>query len=123
MEIQKIGNLTIDRVYCRVKKDGKLLDLTFIHYKLLSILADASNRNISRKYLLNAVWTHSRPGLRTIDAHISRLRVAIGDLNREVIEEIWGFGYRLNSWVFIKILVRFQKWLAKRKKLIYSLCI
>ncbi|MDO4259837.1 MAG: winged helix-turn-helix domain-containing protein [Actinomycetaceae bacterium] len=87
----------VDLINEQVRIDGVPLALSNQEYGLLTHLAENSDRTVSRDELYNTVW--SGRGLeensRTVDAHIRRLRVKLGDA--DLISTVRGEGYRFNS--------------------------
>ena len=80
--------------------DGSEIDLTPAEYNVLSALARASNRVLSRDHLLDAISRGAdAPGARVIDVVISRLRKKLGDNPRkpQIILTVPSFGYRLDA--------------------------
>jgi len=93
--VQRIGNVEIDKDAHTVSMDGRPVELTATEYKLLTTLADRRGRVQSRAQLLELVW-ESAPDIqtRTVDMHVQRLRAKLGAAG-DLIETVRGFGYRL----------------------------
>ena len=73
--------------------NGKLLDLTPKEYDLLCFLADNRGRALSRKQLLDQVWGYDYFGDgRTVDTHINRLRIKLGEASA-FVQTVRGWGY------------------------------
>jgi len=92
------GALEIDSVQHEVRRDGELIDLTPIEYRLLLTLARYPGRVYSRFELINHVQGYDFEGYeRTIDAHVKNLRKKIEpDPKRpRYVETVFGVGYRL----------------------------
>jgi DNA-binding response OmpR family regulator len=86
--------LVIDPDARTVTVDGRRLDLPFLQFELLTHLVKHPRRVHSRTQLMNTVW--GRPatgGLRTIDAHIARLRRALGTAHAATITTVHRVGY------------------------------
>ncbi|MDA0240682.1 MAG: response regulator transcription factor [Proteobacteria bacterium] len=80
--------------------DGEEVKLTRAEFDLLTVLARAQNRVLSRAYLLDAVSRDSNEaGDRVIDVLISRIRKKIETNSRkpQIIHTVAGRGYRLTS--------------------------
>lgn len=80
--------------------DGEEVKLTRAEFDLLTALARAQNRVLSRAYLLDAVSRDSNEaGDRVIDVLISRIRkkIEVDSRNPVIIHTVAGRGYRLNS--------------------------
>ena len=88
------GGLKIDAASHRVFVNSEEVPLTPTEFRLLAALAGAPDRVLSRQSLLADVWG-MQPNLetRTVDTHIKRLRVKLGQAAR-LIETVRGIGYR-----------------------------
>ncbi len=92
------GTLRIDPSGFSVKLDGRPVHLTAHEFRLLSALARRPNSVLSRDRLLEL--THADPADafdRSIDAHISRIRLKLGDRPRRptIVVTVRGVGYKL----------------------------
>ena len=93
-----IGALAIDPGTRTVTVEGAPLTLTHKEFELLSALADAQGRVLSREFFLDRVWGYSRAGeieSRTVDVHVRRLRVKLGSEGRRILT-VKSVGYRLD---------------------------
>ena len=93
-----IGALAIDPGTRTVTVEGAPLTLTHKEFELLSALADAQGRVLSREFLLDRVWGYSRAGeieSRTVDVHVRRLRVKLGPEGHRILT-VKSVGYRLH---------------------------
>ena len=93
-----IGALAIDPGTRTVTVQGAPLTLTHKEFELLSALADAQGRVLSREFLVDRVWGYSRAGeieSRTVDVHVRRLRVKLGPEGRRILT-VKSVGYRLD---------------------------
>ncbi len=93
-----IGALAIDPGTRTVTVEGAPLTLTHKEFELLSALADAQGRVLSREFLLDRVWGYSRAGeieSRTVDVHVRRLRVKLGPEGHRILT-VKSVGYRLD---------------------------
>ena len=89
--------LMIDPRCHRVSTDGVELPLRPLEYKLLSLLMEHPGTVFSRKDLLAEVWGISpSTNTRTVDVHMRRLRVRLGDYGK-ALETVHGVGYRLSD--------------------------
>lgn len=91
------GRLRLDEAAHRVWVDESEVNLTALEFKLLATLLDRAGRVQTRDTLLSDVWG-MQPGIttRTVDTHVRRLRVKLGDAEN-YIETLRGVGYRLRS--------------------------
>ena len=93
----RVKDIEIDLDEHRVRKAGKPIELTYIQFKLLYLLASRRNNVFSRKEILEKVWGKKvYVTNRTVDVHIKRLREKLGEYKypSQYIETIHGTGYR-----------------------------
>lgn len=93
----KVKDIEINLDEHRVSKAGKPIDLTYIQFKLLYLLASRRMNVFSRKEILDRVWGKKvYVTNRTVDVHIKRLREKLGEYKypSQYIETIHGTGYR-----------------------------
>jgi len=93
----RVKDIEIDLDEHRVRKAGKPIELTYIQFKLLYLLASRRNSVFSRKEILEKVWGKKVfVTSRTVDVHIKRLREKLGEYKypSQYIETIHGTGYR-----------------------------
>ncbi|WP_370836026.1 response regulator transcription factor [Megasphaera sp.] len=89
--------VAIDRDARQVVLDGKNVDLSPTEYKLLNYLMSNTGKALSRRQILNQLWNYDYYGdLRTVDTHINRLRIKLGDKGR-YIRTVRGYGYRYDG--------------------------
>ena len=92
--VMKAGAIALDPVTHDVKIAGVPTQLRPLEYKLLQLLVSDPGRVFSREELLEQVWEmRGDINTRTVDVHVRRLRVSLGDA-ADVIETVHGFGYR-----------------------------
>jgi two-component system phosphate regulon response regulator PhoB len=90
------GGIEMDLAAHRVKRGNKALKLGPTEYRLLRHLMERPGRVLSRQQLLEAVWPHSEDiELRTVDVHVRRLRLALGD--PDIVRTVRGAGYSLDA--------------------------
>ena len=80
----------------QVLLDGELLPLTRLEFDLLQFLAERPRRVFTRGQLLTGVWGYDHTGERTVDVHVRRLRLKLGN-SLAVITTVYGVGYRLSD--------------------------
>ena len=93
----KIKDIEIDLDEHKVRKDGTPIDLTYIQFKLLYLLASRREDVFSRQEILDKVWGNGvYVTNRTVDVHIKRLREKLGEIQypSNYIQTIHGVGYR-----------------------------
>lgn len=90
--------LQIDSEAFTAYLDGKPLELTLKEFELLLHLYENSGRVLTRDQLLNAVWGYNYLGdSRTVDSHIARLRIKLGDYGASRLKTVYGMGYKLEA--------------------------
>lgn len=92
------GDLTIDRVSHRVKREGREIHLGPTEFRLLDYFMQHPGRVFSREQLLDAVWgSDVYVEARTVDVHVGRLRKAL-NINTEIdpIRTVRSAGYALD---------------------------
>lgn len=91
----KKGGLLIDAAAYTAHLDGKELELTLKEFEILRFLFDHKGQVFSRDQILNAVWGYDFDGdSRTVDSHMARLRVKLGDYGNSHIKTVYGLGYK-----------------------------
>jgi DNA-binding response OmpR family regulator len=96
-DILKAGKIEINKAAHQVKIDGKLVELSFKEFELLTYFVENQGIALSREKILNSVWNYDYYGdARTIDTHVKKLRAKMGDAG-SCIKTIWGMGYKFDS--------------------------
>lgn len=94
-EIITAGCIEIDKSAHQVKIDGKVIELSYKEFELLTYFAENQGIALSREKILNNVWNYDYFGdARTIDTHVKKLRSKMGEKGSEYIKTIWGMGYK-----------------------------
>ena len=92
------NDLTIDIERYEVRRDGELIPLTPVEFKLLVTLVAADGRALTRDQLLDAVYGSDDGDVldRTIDVHVGRLREKLDDdaERPRYVMTVRGVGYR-----------------------------
>ena len=89
------GKLFIDTATHVVRIDGADMELTPKEYELLYFLSSNAGKLFSREKLLTKVWGYDYfGGTRTVDTHIGRLRIKLGEYGDKYIKTYRGFGYK-----------------------------
>jgi DNA-binding response OmpR family regulator len=99
-ELISAEGLTIDLARRLVEVEGKRVQLTYVEFELLRILASNPGRVYSRRMLLEALWggaDYREP--RTIDVHVRHLREKLerDPADPEYILTVRGVGYRFRD--------------------------
>ncbi len=95
-----IGQLIIDQRFHQVKYKNNIVELTSTEFDLLSYLGNHPDQVFSRSQLLDSVWGYHHNGYEhTVNSHINRLRNKLepNTTNPQIIQTVWGVGYKLNS--------------------------
>ncbi|WP_114228554.1 MULTISPECIES: phosphate regulon transcriptional regulator PhoB [Sphingomonas] len=88
--------LEMDLTAHRVRREGKPVSVGPTEYRLLRHFLENPGRVFSRQQLLETVWPHSEEiELRTVDVHIRRLRLALGE--PDLIRTVRSAGYALDA--------------------------
>lgn len=96
----RVGRLLINEQLHRATIDQTVLDLTATEFDLLKHFAKYPDQVFSRAQLLEAVWGYGHSGYEhTVNSHINRLRSKLesNPINAEIIQTVWGVGYKLNA--------------------------
>jgi len=94
------GDLRIDFAKRRTELRNEPVELTYVEFENLAVLARAPGRVFSRDSLLERVWGDSSyRDPRTIDVHIRHLREKIepDPKNPEFLQTVRGVGYRFRD--------------------------
>ena len=90
------GNVTIDRDRFEVWVGGERIELTFVEFELLFVLARNAGKVVPRSRLLLAVWNERSTGQdRKLTVHMSRLRKKLRGSDCWRIETVTRRGYAL----------------------------
>lgn len=98
-ETLTFGDIEMDTVGHKVKRDGEVVPLGPTEYRLLKHFLEHPGWVFSRERLLDSVWGRdSDIELRTVDVHIRRLRKAINIGGRkDIIRTVRSAGYALDA--------------------------
>jgi two-component system, OmpR family, response regulator RegX3 len=98
--VRQLGGLYLDLVRHEVTVDGDPVRLTLSEFKVLSILAEQSERVVSRRELMQHLWASEHVGdEHACEVHVSNLRRKIErDPTRpQRLVTVRGMGYKLLS--------------------------
>ncbi|HHV08763.1 MAG TPA: response regulator transcription factor [Clostridiales bacterium] len=74
---------------------GRPLDLTPKEYDMLALLLSNPERVYTREQLLDLIWGMDYAGgTRTVDIHVQRVRKKLGEEYDDVIQTVYGIGYK-----------------------------
>ncbi|MFB7813233.1 response regulator transcription factor [Paenibacillus chitinolyticus] len=90
-----IGELSLHPEQRLVSLRGTALNLTPKEFDLLALLLANLKRAFSREELLDLVWgMEYAGGTRTVDIHVQRLRTKLGEPYQQVLQTVYGIGYK-----------------------------
>ncbi len=90
--------LIVDEQAFTAHLDGQPLELTLKEFEVLAHLERNRGLVLSREQLLDTVWGYDYTGdSRTVDSHIARLRLKLGDWGVAHLKTIYGMGYKLEG--------------------------
>ncbi|PKK98046.1 MAG: hypothetical protein CVV57_08940 [Tenericutes bacterium HGW-Tenericutes-2] len=93
----KIGKLIISMDNREIVYDGNQIQLTKVEFRILKILAEHKNTVVSKDKIIHYVWDEDSSATdNALGIHITRLRKKIQCNQSQIIETVWGLGYRLN---------------------------
>ena len=94
------NGLEIDITNRLVRKQRKEIDLTFIEFEVLYLLANSQGRVFSKEQIYDIVWKEPYSGdYNIVMSHIHNIREKIEDNPSKpiYIQTIWGVGYKFNG--------------------------
>jgi len=93
--IIQVSDLSLDTRTSKVTKQGQVVDLTALEFKVLSYLMHNTDKVISRSVLVEHIYKQDFDrDSNTIEVFIGRIRRKIGN---DVIKTVRGLGYRINA--------------------------
>lgn len=95
-KIYEIGELHVEPAKHIISVSGKEVSLSYKEYLLLLVLLEAEGNVVERDSLLTRVWGEYYTESRTLDVHIRKLRVKLGDAGR-MIQTVKNIGYKLGG--------------------------
>jgi DNA-binding response OmpR family regulator len=96
VETLTYGNLSLNVPKMEVCIDAKPIHLSVLEFNLLKYFLDNAETVLSRKQILDNVWSQSTVTDRTVDTHIAGLRKKLNGFDRN-IHTIYGAGYVLKA--------------------------
>lgn len=91
-----VSDFIIDESSKSVSMEGYPIDFTRIEFDIFVLLVKNRGKNLSRDQIIGSLGLGDETKHRTIDMHISNIRLKIGDDAKEphYIKSIWGIGYK-----------------------------
>lgn len=97
--IININGIELDTENMQAKKDGKVIELTSLEFKILLLLFTNKNKLVTRDMILNKIWDLAGNFVNdnTLTVYIKRIREKIGDSEGKLIKTIRGVGYKVDE--------------------------
>lgn len=95
-KVYQIGSLYVNPAKHIIEVSGKNVELSYKEYSLLTVLLEADGNVVERETLLARVWGEYYTESRTLDVHIRKLRVKLGEAG-ELIKTIKNIGYKIGG--------------------------
>jgi len=94
-----VSDFTIDEANRSVSMDGYPIDFTRIEFDIFMLMIKNRGKNLSRDQIIGSLGLGDETKHRTIDMHISNIRLKIGDDAKEprYIKSVWGIGYKFTG--------------------------
>lgn len=94
-EVLRDDGLELNLAAHEARLEGQIVAFTFVEFELLSYLVTHPGRAFSREALLQSVWGYEFfGGARTVDVHVRRVRVKLGDSHAPRLRTVRRVGYR-----------------------------
>lgn len=93
------GPIQLERTTREVRAPTGTFSLTGREFDLLSYLREAEGTAVRRRELMEEIWGRSQGSESVLDATVHRLRKSLEahGLTGDLIETVWGVGYRFDS--------------------------
>ncbi|KOO48674.1 response regulator transcription factor [Viridibacillus arvi] len=97
----QIKHLYIDADLTRVFNKNLTNEVSFtsIERKIFFYLYDNRDRILTKEHFFNYLWPLDDRNQNIINVHMKKIRTKINDINGEIIQNIYGEGYRLNTYI------------------------
>ena len=95
-ELLQVGTLTFDTSTFVVMRDGQVLNLSPVGYKLLKILMKESPKLVSRRNIERSIWGALPPDSDALRCHLYNLRKIIDrPFSKTLLHTVQSHGYRM----------------------------
>lgn len=92
----ELGPLLLDRKRKTAKREGRLLDLSAMGYKILTVLAEAYPQVVSRSELSQKLWGDEPTESDALRSHIYQLRTVLDKpFEYPMLKTVFGVGFTL----------------------------
>ncbi len=97
--VYRAGDLEVDTGRCEARRNGNIIDLSALEFRLLVAFIRQPGRVLTRTALLDEVWgTGTHVIDRTVDTHVMKVRKKIERPGaRPLLVSVRGIGYRLDA--------------------------
>ncbi|MFF3099930.1 response regulator transcription factor [Viridibacillus arvi] len=97
----QIKHLYIDAELTRVFNKNLTNEVSFtsIERKIFFYLYDNRDRILTKEHFFNYLWPLDDRNQNIINVHMKKIRTKINDIHGEIIQNIYGEGYRLNTYI------------------------
>jgi DNA-binding response OmpR family regulator len=90
----------VDCLHQQVRYGDQIIPFTVKEYQFLTLFLKSPHQTFSAQSIIDHVWSSKveQPSLETVKTHMRSLRVKLKKVGIEnLIETVYGFGYRLNT--------------------------
>lgn len=93
------GDISVNTDNIDVRKNGEVIELTALEYRILVLLFTNKNRLVTREVLLDRIWDIAGNFVNdnTLTVYIKRIREKIGDHDGKIIKTVRGVGYKVDD--------------------------
>lgn len=97
--VLKVKDLTVDPVAFKVKRSGRLIELSTKEFSILEYLMRHKNSVVKKEQIVNHVWNYDADVLpNTVEVHIKHLRDKVDiPFKTQLIKTVRGFGYEIRE--------------------------
>ncbi|WP_177170031.1 winged helix-turn-helix domain-containing protein [Propionibacterium cyclohexanicum] len=102
---KELAKVVVDLGRHQVSIGARPINLTNKEFRLLTHLIENEGETVPRAELLDTLWAgepEPRPNPRTIDVHIRRLRVKLGEFE-DIVHTVRGIGYRFDRHADVQV--------------------
>jgi DNA-binding response OmpR family regulator len=99
-DVYRFGDAELNFERCELKRDGRVVELSALEYKLLAAFVRNAGRVLTRSYLLDQVWGHGTNVTdRVVDNQVTNLRKKIEPEPERptFLVSLRGIGYRFDG--------------------------
>ncbi|PTI30985.1 two-component system response regulator [Mammaliicoccus vitulinus] len=93
----EIHDLIVDLKAQTVQLNNDYINFTQTESTIFFYLVSNKDSNLTKDQIINYVWRDGNAYENTLNVYIKKIRMKINDVNSEIIQTIYGIGYRLNS--------------------------